>query len=93
MFIFAGEKQKIMCTYNITLSDTLVEKARLSFADDNALQRWLQEQVSAMLEHLISSQKEKEQAQQAMLRESLTTAFEELHSGQAKKDAHSLFSR
>ena len=33
-----------MCSYNITLSDTLVEKVRPSFADDNALQLWLQHQ-------------------------------------------------
>lgn len=78
-----------MCTYNITLSDSLIEKARLSFPNEKALQHWLQEQVSAMLEHLVISQKE--QAQQAMVKESLATAFGELHSGQAKKDARSLF--
>ena len=38
-----------MCSYNITLSDTLVEKVRPSFADDNALQLWLQQQVEELL--------------------------------------------
>lgn len=80
-----------MCTYNITLNDSLVEKARTAFPDDKALQYWLQEQVSAILEHLVSNQKE--QAQKAMVRESLSKAFGELHSGQAKKDARSLFAQ
>lgn len=93
LFIFAGEKMKNMCTYNLTLNDTLIEKARPAFTDDSAFQHWLQEQVSAMLEHFVNSQKEKEQAQQAMVRESLATAFKELHSGKAKKDARSLFAQ
>ena len=82
-----------MCTYNISLNDALVEKARPAFADDKALQRWLQEQVSAILEHFINEQTETESAQKAMVRESLTTAFNELHSGQAKKNARSLFAQ
>ena len=38
-----------MCSYNITLSDALVEKVRPSFADDNALQLWLQQQMEEIL--------------------------------------------
>jgi len=38
-----------MCSYNITLSDTLVEKVRPSFADDSALQLWLQRQMEEIL--------------------------------------------
>ena len=38
-----------MCSYNITLSDALVEKVRPSFAEDNALQLWLQQQVEELL--------------------------------------------
>lgn len=38
-----------MCSFNITLSDTLVEKVRPSFADDNALQLWLQQQMEEIL--------------------------------------------
>lgn len=82
-----------MCTYNITLNDTLVEKARPAFADDKALQQWLQEQVSIALEHFLSKQKEAESAQKAMVRESLTAAFNELHSGKVKKNARSLFAQ
>ena len=76
-----------MCTYNITLNDSLVEKARPAFANDKALQKWLQEQVSAILERYVSSRIESESVHQhAMVEESLTTAFNELHSGQAKKN-------
>jgi len=81
-----------MCTYNITLNDTLVERARPAFGDDKALQKWLQEQVSAVLERFLSSQASEAQ-QQAMVKESLTTAFNELYSGQAKKNARSLFAQ
>ena len=38
-----------MCSYNITLNDTLVEKVRPSFADDQALTLWLQQQLEAIL--------------------------------------------
>ena len=82
-----------MCTYNITINDTLVEKARPAFADDKALQQWLQEQVSIALEHFLSKQKEAESAQKAMVKESITVAFNELHSGKAKKNARSLFAQ
>ena len=80
-----------MCTYSITLNDTLVEKARPAFADDKALQNWLQEQMSIVLERFLSSRIESKTAQQAMVEESLTTAFNELHSGKAKKNARGLF--
>ncbi|MBR7022517.1 MAG: hypothetical protein IKI09_03475 [Bacteroidales bacterium] len=38
-----------MCSYNITLDDTLVEKVRPSFADDQALTLWLQQQMEELL--------------------------------------------
>ena len=38
-----------MCSYNITLSDTLVEKVRPTFADDKALEQWLQQQMEDVL--------------------------------------------
>ena len=82
-----------MCTYNITINDTLVEKARPAFADDKALQQWLQEQVSIALERFLNKQKEVESAQNAMVKESLLTAFDELHSGKAKKNARGLFAQ
>ena len=42
-----------MCSYNITLDDTLVKQAKPSFADDKALETWLQQQVEwLLLEHI-----------------------------------------
>lgn len=78
-----------MCTYNITLNDSLVQKARPAFPDESSLQRWLQEQVAAALEHLVGNQEEI--AQQNMVSNSLKQAFRELHAGEAKKNARHLF--
>ena len=44
----------------------------------------------ALTERLLSEYK-KTEAQQQMVKESLTRAFDELHSGQAKHDARKLF--
>ena len=82
-----------MCTYNITLNDALVEKARPAFADDNVLQNWLQEQMSIVLERFLNNRMKSKSAQQAMVEESLTTAFNELHSGQARQNARELFAQ
>jgi hypothetical protein len=38
-----------MCTYNITLNDELVKQTRSSFANEDAMDRWIQQQVEAML--------------------------------------------
>lgn len=78
-----------MCTYNITLNDTLVQKARPAFPDDSSLQRWLQEQVASALERLIGIQAET--SQQDMVSNSLKQAFRELHAGESKKNARQLF--
>ena len=55
-----------MCSYNITLSETLVEKVRPSFADDNALQLWLQQQVEEILLNLSLRQETKIRARKAV---------------------------
>ena len=47
-----------MCTYNITLNDTLVEQVRNSFEDEQALERWLQEQMELALLQLYNSQRQ-----------------------------------
>ena len=47
-----------MCSYNIKLDDTLVEKAKTSFADDKAMKQWLQQQLEwLLLEHIESQSK------------------------------------
>ena len=66
-----------MCTYSITLNDMLIEKARPAFDDENALQQWLQEQVSIALEKYIENT---ESEQHVMVKESLTKAFNEFFS-------------
>ena len=38
-----------MCSYNITLNDAIVEKVRPSFANEEAMEKWLQQQLEAML--------------------------------------------
>lgn len=38
-----------MCSYNITLNDSIVEKVRPSFANEKALEQWLQQQLEALL--------------------------------------------
>ena len=38
-----------MCSYNITLDDTLVKKVKPSFADEKALKLWLQQQMEELL--------------------------------------------
>ena len=79
-----------MCTYSITLNDALVEEARPAFPDENAFQSWLQAQVVAALECLVKSHSTSNQ--RAMVKESMTRAFDELHSGHIQKDARKLFS-
>ena len=62
-----------------------------AFADDNALQHWLQDQISTALELFVNSQDLSKVEQEALVKDSLTKAFNELNSGQIKKDARHLF--
>ena len=47
-----------MCTYNITLNDTLVEQVRDSFANNQALEHWLQEQMELALLQLCKNRRQ-----------------------------------
>ena len=38
-----------MCTYSITLNDELIKQTRSSFANEDAMDKWLQQQVEALL--------------------------------------------
>lgn len=49
LYICARIKRNLMCSYNIILNDTLVEKVRPSFADDQALTLWLQQKIEELL--------------------------------------------
>jgi hypothetical protein len=43
------EKQNIMCTYNITVNDTLIERARPAIGADTDIAKWMQRQVETLL--------------------------------------------
>lgn len=41
----------IMCTFNITIDDSLLERVRPAFASDDALRLWVTDRVKAMLQN------------------------------------------
>lgn len=49
-----------MCTYNISISDAVIEDVRPAFADDDSLSRWLQQQVEMLLVQYATSLKRKD---------------------------------
>ena len=55
-----------MCSINITLNDTLVEKVRPSFADGKALELWLQQQMEELLLNLYLQQETRNRARKAI---------------------------
>lgn len=48
-----------MCTYNISISDEVIEDVRPAFADEDSLSRWLQRQVEMLLIQYATSLKKK----------------------------------
>ena len=56
-----------MCTINLNLDETLVEKVRSSFADDQALTLWLQQQMVELLLDYSSRQEMRSRARKAIL--------------------------
>ena len=55
-----------MCTYSITLSDELVRETRQAFADETAMDDWLQQQVEALLTEFNARQAAKTRARRAI---------------------------
>ena len=49
------KKLYIMCTYSITLSDTLIEQARPAIGADTDISKWMQRQMEAILIHLATA--------------------------------------
>lgn len=41
-----------MCTYRISIDDALVERVRPAFADNEAINRWMQSQIVAVLQKM-----------------------------------------
>ncbi|MBR5082148.1 MAG: hypothetical protein IKX35_06895 [Bacteroidales bacterium] len=48
-----------MCTYNISISDEVIEDVRPAFADEDSLSRWLQQQMELLLIQYAASLKRK----------------------------------
>ena len=42
-----------MCSYNITLDDTLVKQVKPSFTNEKALKLWLQQQMEELLRNYV----------------------------------------
>lgn len=42
-----------MCTYNISIDDTLMERVRPAFADNAAIRAWMQSQVEILLWQMV----------------------------------------
>jgi len=59
-----------MCTYSITLNDELLTRTRKTFADERAMNVWLQQQVEALLTEY--------NAQQQLTRDNARRAIEEM---------------
>ena len=51
-----------MCTYNISISDEVIDDVRPAFADEDSLSRWLQQQVEMLLIQYATSLKRKDSA-------------------------------
>ena len=51
------KKLYIMCTYSITLSDTLIEQARPAIGADTDISKWMQRQMEAILIRLATAQR------------------------------------
>lgn len=55
-----------MCSYNIILNDELVGKVRPSFADDQAWEQWLRQQLEAMLFNYCALMEKRSKARKAI---------------------------
>lgn len=73
---------------------TSLESQTMEISTVDALWVLIQNQTKSVRKALVKrmiAEEEKTKAQQAMVRESLTRAFDELHSGKIHPDAHNLF--
>lgn len=51
-----------MCTYNISINDSVMEDVRPAFADEEALSLWMQQQMELMLIKFAASLQKKKTA-------------------------------
>ena len=61
MYFCKQKYNTIMCSYNITLEDALVEKIRPSFANDQEFELWLKQQLEALLVKYYIEESERQQ--------------------------------
>ena len=49
--IFAAKLMKsiVMCTYKITVKDTLIDRVRPAFVDNHEIAKWMQQQLEVIL--------------------------------------------
>lgn len=55
-----------MCSYNITINDSIIEKVRPSFANEADFERWLQQQMEQLLLGYYSRQMAQMRARKAI---------------------------
>ena len=55
-----------MCSYNITINDSIIEKVRPSFANEADFERWLQQQIEQLLLGYYSRQMAQMRARKAI---------------------------
>lgn len=58
-----------MCTYNITLSDSLIERARPAIGRDTDIAQWMQLQMEALLTRLANAPRETERLRPFTMKE------------------------
>lgn len=58
-----NEKYTIMCTYSISVDDTVLEKVKPVLPDDKAVEAWMQSQIDILLLQLAESQTRKAQTE------------------------------
>ena len=46
-----------MCTYSISVNDTLMEAIRPAFSDEKAFEQWLQRQMDTIIIEFVAKQK------------------------------------
>lgn len=46
-----------MCTYSISIKDSIVDTIRPSFKDDNAIQEWMQQQIESLVAKFVLDKK------------------------------------
>ncbi len=61
-----NEKHTIMCTYSISVDDTILEKVKPALPDDKSVEAWMQSQIDILLLQLAESQTCKAQTEDSI---------------------------